>query len=200
LGKQRDDRENPGPVTRSIGKERSWGTIAVAVAVASVLGAFLIVLAIDLGGETADGALEGVEEFEVEQGHTQGTVSYEQSPPAGGEHNPAWQNSGFYEEPVRNETAVHTMEHGAVWISYSPDLPEEQVDTLRELVDGQECMLASPYEGLDAPVVASAWGRQLRLDSADDPNLEQFVEAFLRGPQTPEPGAACAGGVGDPRS
>ncbi len=95
----------------------------------------------------------------MEQGHTPNPVDYTQSPPAGGEHNSVWQNAGFYEEPVRNETAVHTMEHGAVWISYSPDLPEEQVSTLQELVSGQECMLASPYEGLDAPVVASAWGR-----------------------------------------
>ena len=168
------------------------------VAVVAVLVVFVAVVAIDLGSEVASGPPDGVEEFEVEQGHTPDTVDYAQSPPAGGEHNPAWQNSGFYEEPVRNETAVHTMEHGAVWISYSPDLPEEQVDTLRELVGGQECMLASPYESLDVPVVASAWGRQLQLDSADDPNLEQFISAFRRGPQTPEPGAACTGGVGEP--
>jgi hypothetical protein len=47
-------------------------------------------------------------------------------------------------------------------------------------------------------VVASAWGKQLRLEGADDPDLEQFVRAYQRGPQTPEPGAACTGGVGEP--
>ncbi len=59
-------------------------------------------------------------------------------------------------------------------------------------------MLASPYEGLDAPVVASAWGKQLRLEGANDPGLERFVRAYHQGPQTPEPGAACTGGTADP--
>ena len=130
--------------------------------------------------------------------HTEGVVVYSQSPPVGGEHNPVWQNSGFYEEPVRNETAVHTLEHGAVWITYSPDLPQEGKNRIRKIVSGQDCVLASPYPNLDAPVVASAWGKQLALEGADDPDLEQFVRAYKRGPQTPEPGAACTGGLADP--
>ena len=59
----------------------------------------------------------------------------------------------------------------------------------------QTCVLASPYEGLDAPVVASAWGKQLRLESADDSELESFIRTYHQGPQTPEPGAACTGGT-----
>jgi len=66
------------------------------------------------------------------------------------------------------------------------------------VVEGQTCVLASPYEGLDAPVVASAWGKQLRLRSVDDSELESFIRAYLQGPQTPEPGAACTGGTADP--
>jgi hypothetical protein len=117
---------------------------------------------------------------------------------AGGEHNPVWQNEGFSEEPVRDETAVHTLEHGAVWITYQPDLPEGQKEAIRELVEGQTCLLASPYEDLDSPVVASAWGKQLRLESAEDSELESFIGAYRQGPQTPEPGATCTGGTADP--
>ena len=65
--------------------------------------------------------------------HVKGSVDYMQSPPVGGDHASIWQNCGFYSEPVRNETAVHSMEHGAVWITYRPGLPTEQVDKLREL-------------------------------------------------------------------
>jgi hypothetical protein len=65
-------------------------------------------------------------------------------------------------------------------------------------VEDQTCVLASPYEGLDAPVVASAWGKQLRLEGAEDSELKRFIRTYLQGPQTPEPGAACTGGVGDP--
>jgi hypothetical protein len=124
-------------------------------------------------------------------------VDYEQNPPAGGEHNPVWQNAGFYDEPVANETAVHTLEHGAVWITYQPDLPADQKDQIREIVEGQTCMLASPYPDLDSPIVASAWGKQLRLEDADSPDLESFVRAYHQGPQTPEPGATCTGGTAD---
>ncbi len=165
----------------------------------AVLGAFVAVVVVDTGQGPAV-APSGVEEFEVaSRNHTQGPVSYEQSPPVGGEHAPVWQNQGFYEEPVRNETAVHTMEHGAVWIAYSPDLSQDQKDQLREIVEGQDCVVASPYPNLpgDAPVVASAWGRQLQLAGADDPDLENFIRSFRKGPQTPEAGATCTGGTRD---
>jgi hypothetical protein len=105
------------------------------------------------------------------------------------------QNCGFYSEPVRNETAVHSMEHGAVWITYRPGLPTEQVDKLRELATSKTYVLVSPYPDLPAPVVASAWGNQLRLDSAEDPHLKQIVATFRQGPQTPEPGTPCTGGT-----
>jgi len=85
------------------------------------------------------------------------------------------------------------MQHGAVWITYRPGLGEADVNRLRELATGY--VLVSPFDGLPSPVVASAWGRQLRLDSAQDPRLGAFIDAFRRGPQTPEPGAPCTGGA-----
>ena len=148
-----------------------------------------------------DDAPEGVKVYDVGPGgrHTEEEVDYEQSPPVGGEHNPVWQNEGFYEQPVRDENAVHTLEHGAVWITYSPDLPQAQKDEIRQLVEGQTCLLASPHPDLPTPVVASAWGKQLTLGSANSPDLERFVRAYRQGPQAPEPGAPCTGGVGRPQ-
>jgi hypothetical protein len=99
---------------------------------------------------------------------------------------------------VRDENAVHSLEHGAVWITYRPDLPQNQVDQLRDLAQNQTYVLVSPRADLPSPVVASAWGKQLRLQSADDPDLERFIGAFRQGPQTPEQGAACTGGIGQP--
>jgi hypothetical protein len=43
-----------------------------------------------------------------------------------------------------------------------------------------------------------AWGKQLSLQSAEDPDLERFIGAYRQGPQTPESGAACTGGIGRP--
>jgi predicted small secreted protein len=129
--------------------------------------------------------------------HTKEPVDYPQSPPVGGPHNPIWQNCGFYSKPVRDEYAVHSMEHGAVWITYRPDLPKDQVEKITSFTL-KNYVLVSPYPGLPAPVVASAWGKQLRLNSANDPRLGQFVTTYRLGPQNPEPGAPCSGGVGSP--
>jgi hypothetical protein len=143
---------------------------------------------------------EGVQSFEIpSRFHTEGPVSYQPIPPVGGNHAPVWQNCGFYDVPIYDENAVHSLEHGAVWITYRPDLlSPDQVEVLRGLARNHSQVLVSPYAGLPAPVVASAWGRQLRLEGAYDPRLEQFVSAFERGVQSPEPSGPCTGGIGEP--
>ena len=143
---------------------------------------------------------QGVKSFDAGPGgrHIEGRVDYAQSPPVGGEHNPIWQNCGFYSEPVRNENAVHSLEHGAVWITYLPDLLQDEIERLRDLAQNNSYVLASPYPDQDSAVVATAWGKQLSLQSAQDPDLERFIDAYSQGPQTPEPGAPCTGGVSQP--
>jgi hypothetical protein len=144
-------------------------------------------------------ALTGLERFENLAGdHVSGPVSYPQTPPVGGPHNPFWQNCGIYAEPVPNEQAVHSLEHGAVWITYRPDLATDQVDLLRDLVRGNDHALLSPYPDLPAAVVASAWGAPIKLDGAEDPRLPVFFNRFLNNPEAPEPGASCADSVGAP--
>jgi len=173
--------------------------IIVAAVVLAFVAGFVALVVLDSRQQSASSPPGEVQTYDVGPAgeHTQGDVDYDQTPPTGGEHNDIWQNSGFYEEPVRDENAVHTLEHGAVWITYAPDLPQDQKDQIRQLVEGQTCMLASPHPDLQAPVVASAWGKQLTLESADSPDLEQFVRAFRQGPQTQEPGATCTGGTAD---
>lgn len=124
--------------------------------------------------------------------HVEGEVLYAQIPPVGGPHNAVWQNCGFYTEPISNWHGVHTLEHGAVWVTYDPDLPQSEIALLESLAELGH-VLISPYPGLPDPVVASAWGRQVRLDGASDPRLEQFVREFRLNPETsPEPGALCS--------
>ena len=194
---------------RGTGLDKSTGgmftrtRIIIGLVVLAFIAGFAAIVIIDSGQRQSSGPAEGVEEFDVASGvnsHTPDTVDYEQDPPAGGAHNPVWQTQGFYDEPVRNENAVHTLEHGAVWITFDPELPQDQRDMIQELVEGQDCMLASPYPDLPggSPIVASAWGAQTQLESADDPNLERFIQSYRKGPQTPEPGATCAGGTNEP--
>ena len=171
---------------------RAWIAIGVVAAAAVVVSLFL------LSGDDAPGTgdpPQGVENFEVaSRSHVQGPVDYPQDPPVGGDHAGEWLNCAAYDFPIPTENAVHSMEHGAVWITYSPELPIDQVRTLEALAD-QGFVLVSPYLTLEDPVVASSWGHQLRLENADDPRLEEFIRAFRQGPDTPELGAACTGGI-----
>jgi hypothetical protein len=145
------------------------------------------------------GDIEGVVGFEVGKViHTEDPVTYAEVPPVGGDHFPGWLNCGSYDTPQPNEQAVHSMEHGAVWITYDPTLAEADVKALRALTINQTHVLVTPYDGLPSEVVASAWGLQLQLDSAEDPRLKQFVETYQNGPQTLEPGAPCSGALGEP--
>jgi len=98
-----------------------------------------------------------------------------------------------YDAPVRNENAVHSLEHGAVWITYQPDLPESDREVLAKLAEGQRSVLVSPYPGLEDPVVASAWGAQLRLGDVNDPRLQAFIARYAG--HGPEGGASCESGV-----
>ena len=42
-----------------------------------------------------------------------------------------------YDAPIANEHAVHSLEHGAVWITYKPGLPADQVEQARRPGRGQ---------------------------------------------------------------
>jgi hypothetical protein len=150
------------------------------------------------GLSTATGS-EGVAYYDVaSRKHVGGSVEYQQYPPVGGDHAPVWQNCGFYQGTVPAERAVHSMEHGAVWIAYRSDLAAEQVGELRSLAAGRSHLLVTALPDNPAPVVASAWGRQLSLDRVDDPRLEQFIRAFRLGSNAPERGGPCEGGAGVP--
>ena len=125
--------------------------------------------------------------------HTLGSVDYAQIPPHSGDHSPVTQRCGFYSEPVGDEHAVHSLEHGVVWITYHPDLPQAQVDGLRELERTQEYMIVSPYPDLPAPVVISAWEQQTHLESASDPRLVELIGEYRNSPLAPEPDGGCEG-------
>lgn len=190
----------PGEVVvRSLGEapppRRRTGWVVVAVVAAVVLVALAATLPVVLRGEPP--SLDAVTAYDdLSTEHVTGSYDYEQTPPVGGPHDEVWLDCGVYDEPVRDENAVHDLEHGTVWISYRPDLPADDVATLAEALP-QNGILA-PYDGLPAPVVVTVWGRQLHLDGADDERLALFVAEYADGVTAPEPMASCAGGTRNP--
>ncbi|MEV5876667.1 DUF3105 domain-containing protein [Streptomyces sp. NPDC052101] len=129
--------------------------------------------------------------------HVANRVAYPMHPPVGGNHNQIWAtcNGTVYTKPLQDENAVHSLEHGAVWVTYTDKAKKADVDALTAKVKKTPYSLMSPYENQAAPLILSAWGHQVAVKSADDPEVNKFFAAYVQGPQTPEPGAACTSGA-----
>ena len=192
-----------------------WGTAATIAVVALVLGGILVYAIANQGAgfvdplKAADKKVPGVLKYKETRNHVQTTVHYPQTPPAGGDHNPTPQDCAVYTSPIANEHAVHSLEHGAVWITYRPDLPAADVEALRAFVRRQPLVVVtvkgqvvdthqryidlSPFPGLPAPIVISSWAHQLRIDSPHDARLQRFVDTFRQNPKySPEYGITCS--------
>lgn len=189
------------PIT-AVKKPFPWGTVIGGGLLALALIGIVVYAATNQGEgftdplEAADERFPGINAAnidELERNHVEGPVDYPSVPPLGGNHSAVPQQCDVYTEPIPTESAVHSLEHGAVWITYSSELPEDQVDALTGIVEGDPYGLLSPVPDQDAPVIATAWGRQLTADSADDDRIEEFFDTYKSGPQTPERGAACVG-------
>ena len=135
--------------------------------------------------------------YEVsDSSHVDRRVDYPQTPPVGGNHADVWQTCGFYDAPIVSEAGVHSMEHGAVWITFRPDLPADQVALIEDYAS-QPYTLASPWgdDGLPAPIVLSAWGAQIQLDALPSAEADAFLTTYRQSLDAPEPGAPCSGGT-----
>ncbi|MFJ8213297.1 DUF3105 domain-containing protein [Streptomyces sp. NPDC096033] len=131
--------------------------------------------------------------------HVETPVKYEMNPPVGGDHNPRWMNCNgdVYKNPVPEVNAVHSLEHGAVWVTYNDKAAKADVDALAGKVGKTPYTLMSPDKEQAGAIMLSAWGKQLTVEKADDPRVAQFFTKYVQGPQTPEPGAACTNGLGE---
>ena len=126
--------------------------------------------------------------------HVNGKVTYPMTPPVGGNHNPAWLDcmGKVYDKQVPNENAVHSLEHGAVWVTYNTRASHADVATLADKVGKTPYSFMSPYPTEQGTITLSAWGTQLVVDKAKDPRVNQFFLKYVQGKQTREPGASCS--------
>lgn len=190
-----------------VGQQRNWMPIIIAslvglLAVAIVGYGAYQVHEKGLGWQKKADGISGIVDYRKSNpkilaytSHEFGSLKYPTSPPVGGTHNPNWMRclGDVYPAAIANENAVHSMEHGAVWITYRPDLPADQIAALAAKVRGNDFMLMSPYPGLDKPISLQTWGFQLKVDKASDPRIDDFIKD-LREISSMEPGAACSSG------
>jgi hypothetical protein len=190
------------PPVNVVTPQRPWGLIAAAIAVAVFAVAVLTYAVVKVNESKADDVtsvdqISGIKTFDYAAGqdHVTTPVQYKESPPVGGPHDPNWADctGTVYTVDIRHENAVHSLEHGAVWITYNPDeLSDADIAKLAALVDGESGRLLSPYKGLDSPISLQSWNHQLTVDSASDKRIKQFADFLTRnGDFFPEVGASC---------
>lgn len=148
---------------------------------------------VHVAGDASHDHVEGPLDYTTTKYHLQDQAP--PAPPLGGAHNPKWLRCGVYDAPVPNEYAVHSLEHGAAWVTYRPGLPAEQIRQLAALSElndvSREYMLVSPYEGIPAPIVLAAWGVWLTFDNPADPELAAYAMAYSGGAQGGKPRDRC---------
>ena len=194
------------PPTQVVTAQRKpWGLIAAAIAVV-VFGAAVITYAfvqVDKSHQndvTSLSQIKGVQSYSYAAGqqHVQTPQDYSESPPVGGPHDPYWADctGTVYSVDIRHENAVHSLEHGAVWVAYNPDkVSQSDIAKLSALVDGVSGRLLSPYAGLDSAVSVQSWNHQLKVNSASDKRIKQFADLMTFNSEVdnhyPEIGASC---------
>ena len=234
-GKSGKKKAGQVPVVKAggVGRQIPWMTIGAVVVIIALVGglaAYLVPKYLDQrevakftpssSNPDPSDKIDGVTKIYYPAGqHVQPTqrVAYDQSPPFGGPHDAVWAacTGIVYPNQLRTENAVHALEHGAVWIAYNPDtIAPGDLDILQDKVEGESYMLMSPYPGLDTPISLQSWGHQLKLDSAGDERVDQFIEALRQNSNSgvypgqpdatayPEIGASCAAtpGAFDPNN
>ena len=189
-------RTPPPPVKKPV----PWGVVATSAVLGLLLLGIIVYAVLNQGSgfesplKRADKKVEDLKVTDdLKRGHVDKTIDYGKNPPVGGEHNSTPQTCQAYTQPIASERAVHSLEHGAVWVTYRPDLAAGDVAKLSALAQGATHRLVSPFPDLSSPISAQAWGRQVFVDSPTDKRLTEFLDAYTSGPQSPERGAACEG-------
>lgn len=179
MGEKRHQREKHHREHHGRGGKRLFYIVAIAIAVILIVGGVVFVAARN-GGQTSPGTLvpsQGNRHINDQQA---AGIRYNTDPPTSGPHYGAglarW---GIHTQPVPKGLMVHNLEDGGVVISYRPDVPQETVNKLAQIVRRYEkSVILAPYPGLDSLIALTAWQRIDKLDTLDEARIVRFIEAY----------------------
>lgn len=120
----------------------------------------------------------------VSPGHVH---TYNSNPPTSGWHLGSPQEWGVYNEEKPDESLIHNLEHGGVWISYRPGISEEIKEKLAGFYKkyGRK-IIVTPRSRNDSDIALVAWTRldKFSVGEYSDERIERFVKAFRnKGPE-----------------
>lgn len=115
-------------------------------------------------------------QIHVKQGESH--VAYNSNPPTSGPHtDDGVAGAGIHEKQVADELLVHSLEHGAVIVSYKADLPQNQVEKIKNAFNGASGKkIMVPRKNLDVPVALTSWNYLLKLKTIDERQIQAFIE------------------------
>jgi hypothetical protein len=106
-------------------------------------------------------------------------TAYNSDPPTSGPHLAQLAAWGVHKEEVPKELLVHNLEDGGVVIYYNKQADAQTVQSLEQIVGGyHEHVVLTPYSDMANTITLTAWGRILRLDSYDETQVKDFIQAF----------------------
>jgi len=116
---------------------------------------------------------------------------YNSNPPTSGPHYANAARAGFRgDTDIPDENIVHSLEHGAIWISYLPSVPEEVVDELKRIAGG--FVIVTARRANETDIALAAWGRldtfNLGTQPLDAQRIRDFISRYTnKGPEKVSP-------------
>ena len=114
---------------------------------------------------------------------------YQSNPPTSGNHWSTPLRDGIYETEKPDEGAIHSLEHGRVWITYKPSIGEEAIAALKDAIKGQFGTIVSPRVANETDIALAAWTRLDTFNLNEDGTLDakrvrEFIQRYRnKGPE-----------------
>ncbi len=158
--------------------------------VIAVVVVFAIIFRTPLGFESSDDPLLGEAVSFPTSNHVPDGSLGPNPPltPAGGPHYVQPLRAGIYEQQIPDGNAIHSLEHGMVWISYQPDeVTAPTFETIEGIASdfGRDVILSPRVEN-SSPIIVVSWGRRLVMEDVDEQLVRDFITTNRN--RSPEPG------------
>ncbi|HDY73399.1 MAG TPA: DUF3105 domain-containing protein [Candidatus Jorgensenbacteria bacterium] len=111
---------------------------------------------------------------------------YNSNPSSSGWHYAQPANGGFYNESISDETVIHNLEHGDIWIAYHPRISDTSKSVLKKF--SGRYVIVSPRSENEGDISLVAWGRvdtfNIENGAVDEQRIEDFIRRYdNRGPE-----------------
>jgi len=123
-------------------------------------------------------------------------LTFKSYPPTSGVHYPVAPDAGIYPTAqyptgLPEGEFVHALEHGYIALLYKPGTDPDTIKQVQQLYStlpvgkyGRVKVVVTPYDHMDTPITAIAWGWKLPLQTVDRDAIQKFYVAHVdHGPE-----------------